>query len=83
MRLPEILKNYSPKVQRQYVYVFNTVYPKVLKETNNTIEARDRAIKASNSVLKKRFTGKETNWDKNDTDYVNHLIDKFLGNLEG
>ena len=73
--LPKYVKNYSLKIQRQWMHVFNTVYAKENSEI--------RAMKASNSVLKKRFTGKEQNWNKNDNDYVNHLLDIWLGNLKG
>ena len=73
--LPPHIKKYSEKVQRQWMHVFNTVYAKENDEA--------RAMKAANSVLKKRFTGKEQTWNKNDNDYINHLVDKWLNNLEG
>ena len=73
--LPANLKKYSETVRRQWLYVFNTTYSKTNDEA--------RAFKAANSVLKKRFAKKEQTWNKNEPDYMNHLIDCFLGNLEG
>lgn len=68
--LPEYVKKYSDKVQSQWRHVFNTVYIKTSSEA--------RAFKAANSVLKKRMSK-----DKYSQDYFNHLVDRWLGNLEG
>jgi len=73
--LPKYVRKYSKVVQRQFMHVFNTVF----KNTNSEV----RAFRAANSVLKKRFRGKEQNWNKNNNDYIQHLIDVFLGNLQG
>ena len=74
--LPVHLKKYSDVVKRQWLHVFNTVY-------TQTDGNEARAFKAANSVLKKRFAKKEQTWNKNEPDYINHLIDRFLGNLPG
>ena len=73
--LPEYVKKYTEKVQRQWMHVFNTVYQKTGSES--------RAFKAANSVLKKRLT--ETNAvEKNDRhDIMTMYVDSFLGNLKG
>ena len=72
--LPANIKKYSIKVKRQWMHVFNTTYA----TTNN--EAR--AIKAANSVLKKRFEKTSTNEDYH-SDVFNSQIDVWLGNLKG
>lgn len=68
--LPGYVKKYSTKVARQWMHVFNTVHSKTNSEA--------RAFKAANSVLKKRI-----NKEIHSTDYFNHLVDKWLGNLNG
>jgi len=68
--VPSYVKKYSPKTARQWMHVFNSTY------TATNSEAR--AMKAANSVLKKRVV-KETY----SNDYMNQLVDKWLGNLEG
>jgi len=68
--VPAYVKKYSAKVARQWMHVFNSTFAK----TNSEI----RAFKAANSVLKKR-TAKDTY----STDYMNTLVDKWLGNLDG
>lgn len=68
--LPEHVKKYSDKVKRQWMYVFNSTFKKTDSEA--------RAFQAANSVLKKRLTK-----DKNSQDYINHLVDRWLGNLDG
>ena len=73
--LPTFVKKYSEKVQSQWRHVWTTVYSKTNDE--------GRAFAAANSILKKRFTGKEQNWNKNDNDYIIHLVDRWLGNLNG
>ena len=55
--LPERVKKFSKKTQRQFLAVFNTVFDKVLKETKDRKQAERRAFMAANSVLKKRFKG--------------------------
>ena len=68
--LPQHIKKYGVKTARQWMHVFNTVY----STTNN--EAR--AFRAANSTLKKRV-----NKDSYSQDYMNGLIDVWLGNLDG
>ena len=70
--LPEVIRKYDPIVQRQWMYVFNTVYVKTQSKT--------RALNASNSILKKRFKKSNT---YSSADYFNHLVDGWLGNLPG
>jgi len=74
--LPKNLKNYSSKIQRQWMYVFNSTY----KKTNGD---EGRSFKAANSVLKKRFKSSKSMEKNTRVDYINHLVDTFLGNLEG
>ena len=68
--LPAYVKKYSAKVARQWMHVFNSTYAKTNSEA--------RAFRAANSVLKKRVSG-----EKNTHDYINHLVDSWLGNLDG
>lgn len=81
--LPERIKKYSKKLQRQWMHVFNTTYSKVLKETGSTTQAEKRAFMAANSVLKKRFKKGQNVSGESHRDYFNKLIDDFLGNLKG
>jgi len=80
-QLPSYVKKYADKVQRQWLYVFNSVYDKVLNETNDKSQAETRAFKAANAILSKRFVGKESMIKNTRSDYFNFLIDKWLGNL--
>ena len=73
--IPEYVKNYSETVQRQWMYVFNTVYAETKNDT--------RAMKASNSILKKRFKGNKAMEKNTRDDYFKHLVDSWLGNLKG
>jgi len=68
--IPEYVKKYAVKVQSQWRHVFNTVY--------STTNSESRAMKAANSVLKKRVSN-----ERNSQDHFNHMIDRWLGNLEG
>lgn len=71
-QIPDYVKKYAPVVQRQWMHVFNTIYTK----TNN----EKRAMMGANSILKKRLSnGKEMH----NTDYMNCIIDDWLGNLKG
>lgn len=79
--VPAYVKKYTSKIQRQWMHVFNSTYDKVMKETKSSKKAEVRAMKAANSVLKKRFLkNKESNSHK---DYFSYLIDSYMGNLEG
>lgn len=82
-QIPEYVKKYSDKIQRQWFQVFNNVYNKVLKETGSTKDAEKRAMMASNSILKKRFTQKKSMEKNTRDDYFLHLVDSWLGNLRG
>jgi cation transport regulator ChaB len=73
--LPDNIKKFSPKLQRQYLAVWNNVFKKTKSEA--------RAFKAANSILKKRFIGKKSMENNSRHDYVNMLVEKFLGNLNG
>ena len=68
--VPGYVKKYSSKVARQWRHVFNTVY--------STTNSEQRAFKAANSVLKKQVVK-----DRNSQDFINHMVDKWLGNLNG
>ena len=81
--LPARIKKFSTKLQRQWMAVFNTTFEKVFKETNDRKQAERRAFMAANSVLKKRFKkGQNLNNDSH-KDYMNMLVNSFLGNLKG
>ena len=56
--------------------VFNSVY----KSTNGD---EGRAFKAANSVLKKRFNGKESMIKNSREDCFSCTVDMWLGNLIG
>ena len=73
--LPAHVKKYSAKLQRQWMHVFNTVYNKTNDE--------GRAMRGANSILKKRFKGKERMINNTRDDYFLQLVDGWLGNLEG
>lgn len=73
--IPAYVKKYSPKLQRQWMHVFNTIYKKT--------ESDQRAFRAANSILKKRFKGKESMKNNTRHDYFLHLTDIFLNNLNG
>ena len=74
-QLPKHVKKYSVTIQRQWRHVFNTVY-------SNT-KTESRAVKAANSVLKTRFKKRDSMVNNNRNDYFNHLVDRWLGNLNG
>ena len=72
--LPEHVKKYPDKVQRMWMHVWMSVY--------KTSSSEVRAFKAANAVLKKNMTkfgaaryGEEA--------YFSHLVDRFLGRLNG
>ena len=73
--LPSYVKKYDAKIQRQWMYVFNTTYKKTSNER--------RATMAANSILKKRFTGNKSLEKNTRNDYFNHLVDNYLGRLPG
>jgi len=79
--LPSYVKKYSPKLQRQFMHVFNSTYAKIIKEGGKNAEKR--AFMAANSVLKKRFAKGQNSSSESHNDYFNRLIDGFLGNLDG
>ena len=79
--LPNFVKKYSERIQKQYVNVFNDVYKRVLQETNSKDDAEIRANKAARAVLSKRFK-KENLYEINTReDYFNFLIDTFVKNI--
>lgn len=80
-QLPSNIKEYSERIQRQYMHVFNTSYEKILKETGSKKDAETRAIKAARSVLKRRFKGNRSMEKNTREDYMQYLIDSFIGNL--
>ena len=73
--LPAHVKKYSNVIQRQWMYVFNSTFKKTGSEV--------RAFKAANSVLKKRFEKTDCMLNNTRNDFVNLLVDNFLGNLNG
>ena len=81
-QLPNNIKEYSERIQRQYIHVYNTTYENVLSETGNNKEAESRAIKAARSVLKTRFVGDRSMEKNTRHDYIQFLIDSFIGNLK-
>jgi len=72
--LPDYVKKYSIKVQRQWMHVLNT--------THDNTQSDVRSMKAANSVLKKRFE-KTTSDENYHTDRFHQQVDKWLGNLNG
>ena len=68
--LPSHVKKYSEKVQSQWRHVFNSVYERTGDE--------GKAFSSANSVLKRRV---ESNSLYQTPDYINGLVDIFLGNL--
>lgn len=74
-QLPKNIREYSKLIQRQWLHVWMSTFKKTKSEV--------RAIKAANSVLKKRFTGKKSLEKNTRNDYFNHLVDKYLGRLPG
>jgi cation transport regulator ChaB len=81
--LPEHVKKYSEKIQSQWRHVFNSVHSKVLKETSDAKSAESRAVKAANSVLKKRFKNGQNLHKESHSDYFKNIVDQYLGNLNG
>ena len=75
-QLPKHIKKYSNRLQRQWMQVFNSVY----KKTNGD---EGRAFRGANSVLKKRFKGKESMVKNTRDDYFSFIVDDWLGNLRG
>ena len=73
--LPSYVKKYSKKLQSQWRHVWMTVYKNTKNET--------RASRAANSVLKKRFSGKESMIKNTRDDYFLQLVDGWLGNIKG
>lgn len=73
--LPSYVKKYEIKIQRQWMHVFNSTYAKTNSES--------RAMRAANSILKKRFIKKNSMVDNSRHDYFNHLVDVWVGNLNG
>ena len=73
--LPKHVKKYSAKVARQWMHVFNSTFKKTGSE--------ERAFKAANSILKKRFKRKNSMSNNTRNDYFNMLVDSWLGNLKG
>jgi len=70
--LPAHIKRYTPRVQRQWMHVFNAVFKKTTDET--------RAMKAANSILKKRLSNTEKTEHQ---DRMLMQVDTYLGNLQG
>ena len=81
--IPDYVKKYESTIQRQWMHVFNSVYKKIMTETESTNDAEKRAMMAANSQLKKRFTGKKSMEKNSRADYFAHLVDNFLSNLNG
>ena len=82
-QLPKRFSRYSEVIRRQYVYVFNSVYKKILKETKDKKQAETRSIKGASSVLKKRFKKGQNVGKESHSDYFSMLIDNYLGNIPG
>ena len=73
--LPNYVKKYSENIQSQWRHVWTSVYASTKDEV--------RAVKAANSILKKRFTGNKSMEKNSREDYFSHLVDRFLKNLDG
>ena len=81
-QIPDYVKKYSAKLQRQWFYVFNSTWKTLSKQGVSTKDKERRAASAANSVLKKRFKGKESMIKNTDIDYFVHLVDRWIGNLK-
>jgi len=79
--IPEHVKKYDVTLQRQWLHVFNKMWLKLSDEKIDIKKKEMRAFKAANSVLKKRFTSKESMLKNTRNDYFSYLIDSFVGNL--
>ena len=82
-QIPEYVKKYSPKIQRQWLYVFNNTWNKLTNQSISKSEKEKRCFQAANSVLKKRFKTKNTYEKNTREDYFYSLVDQFIGNLKG
>jgi len=80
--LPKSLDKFSLKRRRQFLYVFNQIYEKVLKETNSKKEADKRAFKAAFSVIRKTVESHSNETDYKH-DYFANLIDLWLKPIGG
>jgi len=80
--LPTRIKKYPSRVQRMWMQVFNSTYKKVLGETGSQQSAEGRAFMAANSVVKKNMSKFGASRYGHES-YFRHLIDRYLGNLEG
>ena len=82
-QLPEYVKKYSVKLQRQWFYVFNSTWNKLTNDKVLKSDKEKRCFQAANSVLKKRFNKKNTYEKNTREDYFLNLVDQFIGNLNG
>ncbi len=82
-QIPNYVKKYSGKLQRQWRYVFNSTWNTLTKQGVSKKNKERRAASAANSVLKKRFKGKESMINNTEIDYFTHLVDDWIGNLQG
>ena len=73
-QLPKYVKRYPPKLQRMWMAVWNSVYNKTKSEA--------RAFKAANAVLKKNMSKFGPERYGRDA-HFRHLVDMFLGKLDG
>jgi cation transport regulator ChaB len=67
-QLPEYIKKYPEKIQRNWMYVFNSVF--------NKTNSEERAFKAANAVIGTRLESK--NQYDNHTLFI-YQIDKYFG----
>lgn len=79
--IPDRIKKFSPKLQRQWMNVFNSVWNKLKDRPKE--ERERRAFMAANSVLKKRFKKGQNLTKESHSDYFRYLMNDYLGNLKG
>jgi len=72
--LPKHIKKYSPKIQRMWMYTWNSTYKKT--------EDEGKSFRAANSTIKRRVEQNGANRYGYDTSF-RILIDKHFGNLDG
>lgn len=80
--MPAYMKKYPNKIRRMMLYVYNSTYKKVLKETKSKKKAEQRATKAMNSVVKKNM--EKFGYSRyGHSGYMSYLVDLYLNRLQG
>jgi len=81
--IPEHIKKYSGKIQSQWRHVFNSTWKKLETEEVSKKVREERSFRAANSILKKRFTKKDSMEKNSRHDFFQHNVERWLGNLRG